>query len=94
MKRVLLGAFVASFAASTVFANEPAHKEESWTGKIIKKSATEVEFEAGGKKYDVTGAIEKDLIKDEGKEMQISGIMNEKKDSIQVSKAEPVSVHK
>jgi hypothetical protein len=72
---------------------QPVSGEESWTGKIEKKDATNVEFVADGKHYDITGAAEKELLKESGKEMKITGKMTDDK-SIEVVKAEPVTAVK
>jgi len=99
MKRILLAALLASsFVSLTASADTaaapaaPAAKEETWTGKIEKKDATNVEFVAGGKKYDVNGAIESQLMKEVGKEVKLTGTMNGM--TITAVKAEPVTVTK
>ena len=96
MNRILLAALVAtSFVSVSAFAETsaaPAAKEQTWTGKIEKKDATNVEFVAGGKKYDVTGAIEAQLAKDEiGKEVKLTGIMSADSKTIAAEKFEPIT---
>jgi hypothetical protein len=47
--------------------------EETWIGRIEKKSDTEIEFVSGGERYEIAGLLEKYLVKNDGKEMQITG---------------------
>lgn len=105
MKRALLGLVVTSFVASQAFAEtktttthdkaaattQKTTQEETWTGKIEKKDATNVEFVAGGQKYDISGPVEAELTKEVGKEVKLTGVMSADKKSIQAMKAEPAS---
>lgn len=72
---------------------EVSVKEESWVGTFSKKDDQNVEFTAGGKTYEVIGAIEKELIKESGKEMKVTGSIDTD-GALKVAKAEPVKVTK
>jgi hypothetical protein len=72
---------------------EAVVKEESWVGTFSKKDNENVEFTAGGKTFEVIGAIEKELVKEAGKEMKVTGTIDSD-GALKVAKAEPVKVTK
>lgn len=80
-------------AAKSSDVKEVAAKEESWVGTFSKKDDQNVEFTAGGKTYEVIGAIEKELMKEAGKEMKVTGSIDTD-GALKVAKAEPVKVTK
>jgi hypothetical protein len=62
--------------------------EETWIGRIERKSDTEIEFVSGGERYEIAGLLEKYLVKNDGKEMQITGRLIEGH-VIEISKVQP-----
>ena len=62
--------------------------EETWIGRIEKKSDTEIEFVSVGQRYEIAGLLEKYMVKDDGKERQITGRLTEGH-VIEVSKVQP-----
>ena len=80
-------------AAESAPGKESVQKQESWIGTFSKKDDENVEFVAGGKTYEVTGAIEKELLKEVGKEMKVTGSIDTE-GALKVAKAEPVKVVK
>jgi hypothetical protein len=76
---------VSAFAADTT-----ATKTETWTGTIkAGTDAKNVEFVAGGNTYEVTGTTEANLLKEIGKNVELTGTMSADKKSIEASSFKP-----